>query len=220
MGRQAWISVLGLYNYDSTLFDGMYTPMGMDKQLLVDNILLECAELEILLPDPNVLKQAISFWSRSQARVWDKLMASTQFVYNPIWNKEGIIKEKETRDLTETHDLTDTRNNTETRNLAGTLDATDTDKRSAYNATTFQNQEQHILDHDSTDTGTVSNAGTAKDTGTLKDSGTINRERVEQGNIGITTTQQMIKEEREVSEFNMYDYIVRSFKERFCIMVY
>lgn len=40
------------------------------------------------------------------------------------------------------------------------------------------------------------------------------------GNIGVTTSQQMIEDERRVSEFNIIDYITQSFKKRFCIMVY
>lgn len=40
------------------------------------------------------------------------------------------------------------------------------------------------------------------------------------GNIGVTTTQQMIEEERRVSEFNISDYIIDSFKRRFCLMIY
>lgn len=208
MGRQAWISILGLYNYDNHIFDTMYCPAGMDKDLLINNILMECAELEILLPDPDVLRQEIGFWSRSQARVWDKLFESTQFVYNPIWNKDGVINETETRDLTETPDLTDT------RDLKTTDKGDITNSRSAYNASGFQNQEKDNHNLDYTDTGTI------KYTGTRKDTGTITRERTEKGNIGITTTQQMIKEEREVDQFSIYDYIVRSFKERFCIMVY
>lgn len=40
------------------------------------------------------------------------------------------------------------------------------------------------------------------------------------GNIGVTTTQQMIEQEREVVQFNLYEYIVREFKEAFCILVY
>lgn len=184
MGRQSWISVLGLYQFDNTLFDTMYLPAGMDRELLVNNILLECAELEVLLPNTDILKQAINYWSNAHAAVWDKLFETTQLEYNPIWNKDGVISETETRDL------------------KTTLDGNDTDQRSAYNASTFQNQAKTIIDHDATDTGTVK------------------RVRREQGNIGITTTQQMIKEEREVDQFSIYDYIVRSFKERFCIMVY
>ena len=196
MGRQSWISILGLYDFDNTIFDDMYLPDGMDKDLLINNLLLECAELEVLLPDAGIMKKAIGFWSHAQATVWDKLYDTTQFEYNPIWNKDGIYHEVETHDLTAT------------RNLANTDTGSVTNQRSAYNSSSFQNQEKDIRDLAGTDTGTV------------KDSGTLTRDREEHGNIGVTTTQQMIKEEREVDQFNMYDYIVRSFKERFCIMVY
>ena len=37
------------------------------------------------------------------------------------------------------------------------------------------------------------------------------------GNIGVTTTQEMIKQEREISRFNIYDFIIEDFKMRFCI---
>lgn len=44
--------------------------------------------------------------------------------------------------------------------------------------------------------------------------------RTEQGNIGVTSTQQLIKEEREVAEFNIYDRISEDFRNRFCLLVY
>ena len=40
------------------------------------------------------------------------------------------------------------------------------------------------------------------------------------GNIGVTTTQEMIKQQREVELFNLYDIIIENFKMRFCILVY
>ena len=40
------------------------------------------------------------------------------------------------------------------------------------------------------------------------------------GNIGVTTTQKMIKEQRQVDLFNVYDIIIEDFKMRFCILVY
>ena len=44
--------------------------------------------------------------------------------------------------------------------------------------------------------------------------------RTEQGNIGVTSTQQLITEERAVAEFNIYDRISADFRNRFCLMVY
>ena len=40
------------------------------------------------------------------------------------------------------------------------------------------------------------------------------------GNIGVTTTQQMINEQREVVKFNISDYIIESFIKRFCLLIY
>ena len=40
------------------------------------------------------------------------------------------------------------------------------------------------------------------------------------GNIGVTSTQDMIKQEREIDLFNLYDIIIEDFKMRFCILVY
>lgn len=40
------------------------------------------------------------------------------------------------------------------------------------------------------------------------------------GNIGVTTTQKLIREQREVDKFNLYDIIIDEFKMRFCILVY
>ena len=46
-------------------------------------------------------------------------------------------------------------------------------------------------------------------------------ERVEQGNIGVTTTQQMITEEMELhKKFDMYHIIIDEFKFQFCLSVY
>ena len=40
------------------------------------------------------------------------------------------------------------------------------------------------------------------------------------GNIGVTTTQKLIREQREIDRFNLYDIIIEEFTRRFCILVY
>lgn len=40
------------------------------------------------------------------------------------------------------------------------------------------------------------------------------------GNIGVTTTQQMLQSERELVQFNIYDYIADSFAREFCLDLY
>lgn len=178
------LSVAGLYQYDPTIFDSLHLPEGLDSTVAIADILVECSELEILLPDPDLLKESINYWSMAQLPIWERLYNTTQLEYNPIWNKDGTYTETETRDL------------------ESTAETDATGKVTGYNSSTMQPADQQ----------TVSGAGT--------DTGTITRERRETGNIGVTTTQQMIKEEREVSQFNIYRYITESFKSMYCLGVY
>jgi hypothetical protein len=178
------LTTLGLYQYDPTLFDEMLLPEGVSREIVIDSILMDCAELETLLPDPAVLKSAIRRWSAASVGVWQHLYETTQYEYNPIWNKDGTITE------------------TETRNLAGSGDTTIDNSVAAFNSNELQPQAKAVTSAETTDTGTIS------------------RSRSEQGNIGLTSTQQLIKEERDIAEFNIYSYIAGSFKERFCLLVY
>ena len=56
---------------------------------------------------------------------------------------------------------------------------------------------------------------------TIVHDGDISRTNKTTGNIGVTTSQQMLEQEIEVSaKLNVIKMIVESFKERFCILVY
>ena len=80
------LSVNGLYQYDNTLFDGMVIPPAMNKTVLINYIIMECAELEILIPNPDTLKILIESWSISRLHSWIRLYESTVQDYNMIEN--------------------------------------------------------------------------------------------------------------------------------------
>lgn len=89
-----------------------------------------------------------------------------------------------------------------------------------------------VADHKSTTTSNVTEKVAAYDTdemtprnnsgGTASGSGTQTSKRTGRlsGNIGVTTTQEMIGAEREVLMFDVFDTIVQEYKKRFCILVY
>lgn len=176
----ATISILGLYSFDSSLFDYLDVPDGMDKQQAIDTICMKCAAFEVLYPEHTFMKEAIRVWSAGCQSVWNHLYETMHYKYNPIWNKDGTY--------------------TETRKLDTGASSEAINQVVGFNSPDF------------------TNAGRSTGTGTGKEDETITR--TEQGNIGVTTTQQMIKEEREIAEFNLYDYIAEDFKNRFCLMVY
>lgn len=188
----ASISIWGMYQYEPTLFDGLQLPEIVDKSTLIDNLVIELAELELLYSSAPFMKQAISAWSRKQLPIWNKLAATTNLDYNPIYN----------------YDRTEEWSDDESRDLKGTSKGTgkSTDRVSGFNSTELIENNQ-----------TTSESGTdSSTTGTVKN---IRKGRAF-GNIGVTTTQEMIEHERRVARYSVMDEIISEFKERFCLLVY
>lgn len=162
------LSLLGLYQYNDQLFDGLRLPDGVNKDAFIDNLLAETAEFEILYPDPEFMANMISIWSTKELPVWEKLEETLHYDYDPISNYDR-------------HE--------ESTNTGESLG-----KVAGYNASDLVNSSGESTD--------------------------VKRTARMWGNIGVTTTQQMIGEQRGVVKFNMMDYIIESFIKRFCLMVY
>lgn len=340
MGKAGNMSVLGLYQWDDTIFDNLVIPSDLDATIVTDNILAECAELEVLYPNPTVFKALVGVWSRKENPVWEKLWATTQYEYNPIENYNRYTDESIDTSRLNTTGGSDSRSGTQgntfggsdttattntgsnttatthggsdswsetaeseqggtdtiavdtTETLSGsdeialdkteTLSGTDTTlhKIAAYDSTVMVDQysdattygkvnttdsdqtttygKETTTDSDQTTTygkteersgsgtntygatenvtetlGTTSSTtvthgqtltGTNSETTNYGKTDNTTGEQVTEyhshGNIGVTTTQKLIKEQRDIDRFNLYDIIVESFKMRFCIMVY
>lgn len=83
---RATLSLLGLYQYDNTIFDELVLPEGMDKQLYINNLLMETAELEVLFSNPATMRSVIGIWSSAHLDSWSKMWNTTKLEYNPIEN--------------------------------------------------------------------------------------------------------------------------------------
>lgn len=248
---RATLSLMGMYEFDHTILDFFHYPdkwETVDKDVFVNKLLLDTAELEILYPDADIFKTAIKYWSAAEVHNWNKLYDTTVLKYNPIWNKDGTVTETEKHvknnnytDVTDgtiaDHSITsgnqstessgneniDTTNNTNEKNYvfgfnsdnAAQSGETVTDDTGRTNTDKSENTQTNSSAN--TDATTTNNTNFQHD-----EKENIDREytRTEQGNIGVTTTQQMINEEREVDKFNLMDYIIDRFKQRFCLLVY
>ena len=94
-----FLSIMGMYDYDKTVFNGLNVPAGVDKEQVINNICIECAELELLYTRIDTMKLAITVWSVSRQREWEKLYDTMNADYNPIWNVDANETETNNRDI-------------------------------------------------------------------------------------------------------------------------
>lgn len=248
----ALISIITMTEHYPDIWDDFHVPGTLDTDTAKDKILLDCAELELLYSDPDILKYMIKNWAMTESHIWQKLADTLDLQYNPIYNLDVTWEETRTPNITKTRtpNLTETRtpniteertpNVTETRtpNTTKTETPTDTNTESVagFNSSTFENSRKTTRGGNitTTETGTESIATsgidktvtvgteTKKETGTdtEQETGTETISTRRYGNQGVTMTQDMIQKERDISQFNLYEYIAKSFKNRFCLLVY
>lgn len=209
------LTVEGLYNYDNTLFDGFNVPEGLVKEIAINAILMRTRELEILYPDFSYMKNRITIWSNKYQINWKKLYDTTVLEYNPIENYDRVEDLTDTDDETTSSDRDNTIKSTSTNEIMNSVNITD--QNTAFNAGLTDHAKQ-ITDEDTTENGSITN--TEKENVNNGRTGTHTRTGRVHGNIGVTTSQQMIQSERDLVVFNLYDVIAESFIENFCLMVY
>lgn len=189
---RATMTLQGLYNYDHTILNVVKLPSRTSQEPMVAAILLECGDLEVLYPDAEFMKEAVRLWSRANEERWEKLANTQHFEYNPINNYDRTEEWEEEGENRGSHFTT--------------TDGTSKGKSAGFNSeelVTSNGSEAHNTSRDETE----------------GKSGNHKRGRA-YGNIGVTTTQELIEAERKVLEFSIYDKIAQEFKQRFCIMVY
>lgn len=185
--------IRALINYDGTIFDSMSLPEGVELQEVVDRILFKYGDTPLFTPEPAVMKYYIKQWSKRHLNQWTKFKAAIDFKYDPLYNY----------DRTETHSETIKHNGTDNLTLGSSIENT----ISADNAATYQ------PDNKSQNSGT--------DSREIDSTDTIERSIRAFGNIGVTTSQQMLRSEIDlIPELDLIEFIVNDFRSEFCLDIY
>lgn len=245
----ARMTMIGLYNYDNNLFINLQLPETLDKQDVIDSILLRCGEMPALYPNVSMCKTMISLWSRKWYHGIERMLSALNDDYNPLHNfdryekytdndkksetndKKSTLEESHNNDIVDETDISTTSNN----HMSNTNGNTTENQVSAFNDSTYQPSSKSTL------SGSISQNDTATGSTDSKtsrsDSGSHDAETNENaayttdnnfthdghlyGNIGVTTSQQMLDAELKLrSQTNIYDVIAEIFMRDFCIYVY
>lgn len=220
----AILSVMTLDDYlsheDKSIFDELNLPDGIDKQTLTDNILLKSAEFECLYPDPVFLTKAVGLWGRKWYRTFEKWVAALNIDYAPLENYDRFEDWRDDSSETSSRHSEGTSNNTSSGSGSTTGTGTTENKVSAFDSGDYQPKDMQIANT----SGTTSTEDTTFIADSNDDEANASKDFVHSGrihgNIGVTTSQQMLQQELDIQLWNIYEHITDLFLNEFVLLIY
>ena len=223
----AILTLIGLYTYDHTLFDNIELPDGIEKDLVIDSIIMRGGEYEVMYPNPDLLKEAIGSWSKRWKNVFYNWKRATDDMddINPLDNYDRY-EEWEDTGTNQSHSI-DVMNGSGSTlghdSSNGSGNVTSTDKISADDSNSFVNKTQNTQSNTTNITADTSTSSSTNTNSTADTNGTTNSKHTGhlRGNIGITTSSTMYKEFIEVMRDygNIYEAIAYVFCNAFVIPI-
>lgn len=191
-------------DHGNNIFEDINIPEGINKDTLITRIMFRCMEFSVMHTDPDFAHYQILNFFDIHYETFSRWIRALEVDYDPLENynryeeyhgsgehDNSIVTDEDTRIDSEGTDKTD---------------------RSAFNDSGYEPYDRLVK----TD-GSIGSANTdTADAGTYADDHTIHTH----GNIGVTTSQQMLESEWEVAKLNVYTAIADMFCDEFCIMVY
>ena len=220
---------------DIDIFEGLALPFGspLDRDTVINTIIMRCGLNFPNFADPNVMKSAITVWSAKNQYTFEHIAKIYEAEYSPIENYDRYedmetnhnrtLNDKTTNTGTKTEGVTSNR----TTSHSGTDTTTDTQETSAYDSSTYQPTDKttsSLLHGESVTDGGNSTKTTTNNL--ANDKNANENERTTQnnhirGNIGVTTATAMQEAEYEMlGKFNPYDFIAGLFENDLTLFVY
>lgn len=220
----ATTGLLDVLYYDNTIMDNFTVPDGIDRQLALDTIYQRCGLTPLYHPDPAWLKFYIGRWCSKNAKTWEELYKTTIQDYNPIYNYDRTEETTDTRSGTRTLSE-DTSSNTKQNGDTSVTDTSSDNSEhtiSADNSNTYEPGYKDVSSRQDTQASESSNrVDVTGDRAVDETTGETYSHKLRAfGNIGVTTTQDMLEAQRTLVRYNVYNEIADSFKEEFCLYIY
>ncbi len=202
------LTLIGIENFlnyqDDSLFSNITLPTGIDKDILVENILVQSAEFEVLYSNADFLKEVINHFFEKYNKTFTKWITALNIEYNPL---ENYDRQESWSDY---HNGSS--NASGSSNSSNNSSGSGENKVSAFDSISYQPE--------SSTSSSMNQSTQTNDSSNSTNSATDNHSGRIHGNIGITTSQQMLQAELEVAMWNIYNHITDLFIQEFCLAVY
>lgn len=78
----ATMTMMGLCDYDESVKDAFTFPQGIDRELAIDTIIINCGDYELMYPNATFMKHAIKNWCNKYARTFEKWYNALNLEYD------------------------------------------------------------------------------------------------------------------------------------------
>lgn len=195
------LTLIGLNSFtDGDIFADLTFPEGIEKELVVNEILKAGGEFCVLYSDPDFLKEQITMWGKKWYHNFERWIKAYNFEYEALYN----LDVKAT--------ITESGVNHESSSSSGYSGGTSGNihSKAAYDSNSFQNTQR--------DDGTTSVNSSSNSNGSSDHN--VTTEEYRRGNQGITMSQEMLLSEFNAWRFNLYSQMADIFVSEFCVTLY
>lgn len=204
----AKLTLFSAFDYCRSHGENLFKPFenleNVDADLLTNVLLIRGGEFGLIYPDVNFLKMQVETSVLKWQHTIERWIQATNEEYNPLHNYDRY------------EEYTDTEKAKGTDVSSGSSTATDntsnTENKAAYDSNEFKPNAQSVIA--GTTTNTANNNVTTNNDRELKHTAHL------YGNIGVTTSAQMLRESRNVERWNLYENIAGLFISDWCIPIY
>lgn len=196
------INITSLYGYDF-LFEKMELDSRLDRDTVINSIMDYNGEFIPMYPEGVLFQSKIGTWSLRIKDGVTRMLDALTSEYNPIENTDRYDEWTETTESDTTSNVSRETTDKYSEDIETSV--------SAYDSSSYTPRDKT----ENTNGGTKNENEDGNTTG--NETKTYSQHL--HGNIGVTSNQQMIREELDLRKFNIYTYIAEDFFDNFMIGV-
>lgn len=214
------MTMIGMYKVDQTLFDNMILPSELNRDLVINAILMRSGEFETLYPDIDFMKLSIGVWSRKWNKTFTDWVKGQKATWNPIENYDRYEDSSDSYSKSETSSGTETSSGSSSGSDSFGGGGSTESLVSAYDASTYQpSGKTETSTENSSESSSETSASSTTSGSVNETSGNTHTSHIH-GNIGVTQASDMLKSFYDISAWNIYEHIADVFVTEYCIPIY
>lgn len=194
---------------------------SFDRETLLATIIFKAGIFEPIFTDPEYFYSACSFFWKKWSKTFTDWYNHLALEYNPIENYDRYESWSDSSSGSGTNNTTANRSVTTSDNVIRSEDSTTENSVSAFDVSSYSDHDKSVTDLDISESDSGSTTDNNLVANTTSDENESEHEGHIHGNIGVTTSQQMLLDQLDkIDTINLYDRISDIFIREMLVTVW